>query len=110
MHALAGTAIFECNNRCDCDDSCPNRVVQRGRRVRLCIYRTPNKGWAVKTLQRIKEGAFVLEYLGELTQPAPDLHLASPLSYTLCITVVSKLQLFTIERILASCTIKTERT
>lgn len=28
-----GSAIFECNKKCKCGDSCPNRVLQRGSQV-----------------------------------------------------------------------------
>jgi len=42
-------------------------VVQKGRRFKLCIYRTSNGcGWGVKTLEPIKKGAFVVEYVGEV--------------------------------------------
>ena len=40
-----GTAIVECNNRCGCGRTCPNRVVQRGRRMPLEIFKTQKKGW-----------------------------------------------------------------
>jgi SET domain-containing protein len=42
-------------------------VVQKGRKVKLCIYRTSNGcGWGVKTLEVIKQGSFVTEYVGEV--------------------------------------------
>jgi len=35
--------------------------------VKLCIYRTENGcGWGVKTLENIKKGSFVVEYVGEV--------------------------------------------
>ena len=43
-----------------------NRVVQLGRKYKLCIFRTSNRGWGVKTLQRIPKGSFVVEYVGEV--------------------------------------------
>ncbi|CAL7952245.1 unnamed protein product [Xylocopa violacea] len=62
-----GTPIYECNKRCACDMDCINRVVQRGTEMKLCIFRTANgRGWGVKTLQRIKKGSFVTEYVGEV--------------------------------------------
>jgi Pre-SET motif len=45
IHHPPGTAIIECNNRCGCGRSCPNRVVQRGRRMPLEIFKTQKKGW-----------------------------------------------------------------
>ena len=62
-----GTPVYECNSRCICDADCPNRVVQHGRKFKLCIFRTANgRGWGVKTLQDIKKGSFVMEYVGEV--------------------------------------------
>ena len=44
-----------------------NRVVQRGRMVKLCIYKTSNgRGWGVKALEYIKKDTFVSEYVGEI--------------------------------------------
>lgn len=62
-----GAAVYECNKRCACRSDCNNRVVQKGRQVPLVIFRTGNgRGWGVRTLQRIKKGTFVMEYLGEI--------------------------------------------
>lgn len=62
-----GTPIYECNKRCKCGPECPNRVVQLGRKFKLSIFRTANgRGWGVKTLQKIKSGSFVVEYVGEV--------------------------------------------
>lgn len=62
-----GCAIYECNKKCKCRSDCTNRIVQKGRKYRLCIFRTSNGcGWGVKTLENIKKGTFVLEYAGEV--------------------------------------------
>ncbi|XP_018328205.1 histone-lysine N-methyltransferase Su(var)3-9 isoform X1 [Agrilus planipennis] len=62
-----GTPIYECNKSCKCGHDCRNRVVQRGRNVPLCIYRTSNGcGWGVKCLRRIYTGEYVCEYVGEI--------------------------------------------
>lgn len=62
-----GTPIYECNKKCTCDKECTNRVVQKGRKVKLCIYRTSNGcGWGVKAHESIKKGSFVVEYVGEV--------------------------------------------
>lgn len=63
-----GTPIYECNKRCKCDpDHCRNRVVQRGRIVPLCIFRTSDgRGWGVRTMRKIHAGEFVCEYVGEV--------------------------------------------
>ncbi|XP_028850281.1 histone-lysine N-methyltransferase SUV39H1-A [Denticeps clupeoides] len=62
-----GLPIYECNARCGCGPDCPNRVVQRGIRYDLCIFKTDNgRGWGVRTLERICKNAFVMEYVGEI--------------------------------------------
>lgn len=62
-----GTPIYECNKRCKCGLDCKNRVVQRGSSVALCIFRTLNgRGWGVKTLNSIKKGTFITQYVGEV--------------------------------------------
>lgn len=58
--------VFECNALCGCSDSCCNRVVQRGIRLRLEVFSAENKGWGVRTLEAIARGTFVCEYAGEV--------------------------------------------
>ncbi len=38
-------SIYECNSRCNCSASCINRVVQKGRTVRLEIFRAGKRGF-----------------------------------------------------------------
>jgi hypothetical protein len=45
-------AIFECNHMCSCGPSCSNRVVQRGRKIPLEIFKTKDKGWGELTVIR----------------------------------------------------------
>ncbi|XP_048096210.1 LOW QUALITY PROTEIN: histone-lysine N-methyltransferase SUV39H1b [Alosa alosa] len=62
-----GMPIYECNKRCRCGPECSNRVVQRGIRYSLCIFRTDNgRGWGVRTMERIRKNSFVMEYVGEI--------------------------------------------
>ncbi|NXQ37578.1 SETMR methyltransferase, partial [Catharus fuscescens] len=58
--------VFECNSLCCCGESCQNRLVQRGLRLRLQVFRTPRKGWGVRALEPIPTGSFVCEYAGEV--------------------------------------------
>ena len=51
--------IFECNHNCTCDESCTNRVVQKGRRIPLELFKTETKGWGVRTPTALKAGTFV---------------------------------------------------
>ncbi|XP_018411360.1 PREDICTED: histone-lysine N-methyltransferase EHMT2 [Nanorana parkeri] len=62
--------IFECNQACACWQTCKNRVVQSGIKVRLQLYRTAKMGWGVRALQDIPQGSFICEYVGELISDA----------------------------------------
>ena len=62
-----GTPIYECNSKCACPADCLNKVVQHGRKIPLCIFRTKDgRGWGVKTIQPIKAHTFITEYVGEV--------------------------------------------
>lgn len=62
-----GTPVFECNKRCLCSEKCQNRVVQKGRKQTLCIFKTANgRGWGVRTDRYIAKGAYICEYVGEI--------------------------------------------
>lgn len=63
--------IYECHEACSClKVQCPNRVVERGRKVPLQIFRTTdNRGWGVRTMRELKRGQFVDCYLGEVIKP-----------------------------------------
>lgn len=58
--------IFECNGSSGCAPDCFNRVVGRGVRARLQVFKTLGRGWGVRTLDGLRAGAFVCEYTGEL--------------------------------------------
>ncbi|KAE8149287.1 hypothetical protein BDV25DRAFT_140947 [Aspergillus avenaceus] len=58
--------IQECGVRCNCDDKCPNRVVQRGRTVRLQIFNTGRRGFGLRSPDYIRAGQFIDLYLGEV--------------------------------------------
>ncbi|KAI8374415.1 uncharacterized protein BYT42DRAFT_576273 [Radiomyces spectabilis] len=62
----SGTPIYECSVACKCGLDCSNRVVQRGRKIPLQIFKTPSKGWGVRAMCDIKSGSFVEEYIGEV--------------------------------------------
>ena len=58
--------IAECWTSCKCGPHCYNRVVQRGRWVPLCIFKTENRGWGVKSVAHIPKGTFLTTYVGEV--------------------------------------------
>ncbi|KKK20030.1 hypothetical protein ARAM_007602 [Aspergillus rambellii] len=92
--------IYECNSLCGCDERCWNRVVQRGRTIRLEIFHTGNRGFGtsppssspntkenmrkkepsrliilgIRSPNPIRAGQFIDRYLGEvITRQAADI-------------------------------------
>lgn len=62
--------IFECNRACRCWTNCRNRIVQKGLKKHMQVFRTPSMGWAVRTMQDVPRGSFICEYAGELLSDA----------------------------------------
>ncbi|KAK8477179.1 hypothetical protein V6N11_014303, partial [Hibiscus sabdariffa] len=62
----AKDVVFECGPNCGCGPECVNRASQKGLKYHLEIYRTKDKGWAVRSLDFIPSGAPVCEYVGIL--------------------------------------------
>lgn len=58
--------IYECNENCRCLSGCKSRLVQKGRKVPLVIFKTPNRGWGVKCDEDLIAGEFIDTYLGEV--------------------------------------------
>ncbi|CAL8128527.1 unnamed protein product [Orchesella dallaii] len=87
LTAVCG-GVFECTFNCQCDKTCPNRVVQCGMKWPLQLFKTAKKGWALRALHDIPQGAFICSYPGEIIsdkeadEVANGLYMAS-LSYEL---------------------------
>lgn len=64
----ARAVVFECGPSCGCGPGCVNRTSQRGIKHRLEVFRTPKKGWAVRSWEFIPSGAPVCEYIGVLVR------------------------------------------
>ncbi|XP_016349647.1 histone-lysine N-methyltransferase SETDB2 isoform X1 [Sinocyclocheilus anshuiensis] len=65
LSAPLSAGLFECGPWCSCARSrCQNRVVQKGLRVRLQVFRTPDRGWAVRCRDDLDKGTFVCIYAG----------------------------------------------
>ncbi|KAF2722771.1 SET domain-containing protein [Polychaeton citri CBS 116435] len=58
--------IYECNLKCNCGPICKSRLVQKGRQVWLTIFKTPDRGWGVRTNENLIRGEFIDVYLGEV--------------------------------------------
>ncbi|PLB34640.1 histone-lysine N-methyltransferase Clr4 [Aspergillus candidus] len=66
--------IVECGARCNCEKACWNRVVQRGRTVRLEIFHTGERGFGLRSPDTIRAGQFIDCYLGEvITEEKADI-------------------------------------
>lgn len=58
--------IYECNMNCKCGPVCKSRVVQKGRKVPLTIFKTRDRGWGVYCDEPLLRGEFIDTYLGEV--------------------------------------------
>ncbi|KAK5738698.1 hypothetical protein LTR17_005830 [Elasticomyces elasticus] len=58
--------IYECNLNCNCGSVCKSRVVQKGRRVPLVIFKTADRGWGVYCDEELVRGEFIDTYVGEV--------------------------------------------
>ncbi|KAJ6650368.1 hypothetical protein lerEdw1_010928, partial [Lerista edwardsae] len=51
---------------CGCPSRPRNQLQLLSRRTQLQLYRTPDKGWGVRTTQDLLRGTFICQYFGEL--------------------------------------------
>jgi SET domain-containing protein len=58
--------VYECNSSCRCQENCENRILQKGVRVKLEVFKSRHKGWGVRAGEPIARGTFVCEYVGEV--------------------------------------------
>lgn len=59
-------AIYECNRHCDCGLACKTRIVQKGRKVPLVIFKTRERGWGLRATVDLQKGQFIDTYRGEI--------------------------------------------
>ena len=66
--AAVSKPIFECNSKCRCESTCPNRVTQNQPLPKLEIFQTTPKakGYGVRASCAISQGTFIGEYVGEI--------------------------------------------
>ncbi|XP_044762836.1 histone-lysine N-methyltransferase eggless isoform X2 [Coccinella septempunctata] len=60
------TGIYECNSRCKCNNTCLNRVAQHPMSLKLQVFRTHNRGWGIRCLNDVPQGAFICVYAGTI--------------------------------------------
>ncbi|KAL4277923.1 hypothetical protein GQ457_03G028440 [Hibiscus cannabinus] len=58
--------IYECGPSCPCIRNCKNRVIQTGIRSHLEVFKTRDRGWGLRSWDRIRAGTFICEYAGEV--------------------------------------------
>ncbi|GMR58420.1 hypothetical protein PMAYCL1PPCAC_28615 [Pristionchus mayeri] len=59
--------LYECGDGCACDSNgCQQRVLQKGITLTLVVFRYPGKGWTLRAGEDIKEGSFVVDFVGEI--------------------------------------------
>ncbi|KAF7195608.1 Histone-lysine N-methyltransferase, H3 lysine-9 specific dim-5 [Pseudocercospora fuligena] len=58
--------IYECNRNCKCGPKCKTRLVQKGRKAPLVVFKTQNRGWGVYCDEDLIQGEFIDTYLGEV--------------------------------------------
>eukprot|EP00124_Ichthyophonus_hoferi_P004879 Ihof_evm3s600 gene=Ihof_evmTU3s600 len=58
---------MECDiNICPCGSKCQNQSFRKGSTYRIEVVQTEKKGRALRALEKIPRGSFVLEYVGEV--------------------------------------------
>jgi [histone H3]-lysine9 N-dimethyltransferase len=62
--------VYECGESCQCSFNCCNRVTQKGVRIHFEVFKTANRGWALRSWDPIRAGSFICEYVGEVIADA----------------------------------------
>ncbi|KAF1767578.1 hypothetical protein GCK72_007537 [Caenorhabditis remanei] len=59
--------VIECSDACGCSKKCPCRALQRGQqKVVVVYYEDELRGFGMRAAEKIKEGDFVCEYVGDI--------------------------------------------
>ncbi|KAH6916057.1 SET domain-containing protein [Coprinopsis sp. MPI-PUGE-AT-0042] len=61
-----GTEVIECNENCQCDETCPNRVAQQQRTFAIDVFKTAKRGWGVRSPDPLPKGTVLGLYTGLL--------------------------------------------
>lgn len=62
--------MIECGPGCSCDDDCLNRLTQKKKTVKVCVFKTEKRGWGLKASDEIKARTYIGEYVGEVLKSA----------------------------------------
>lgn len=61
---------YECSRSCPAGEKCQNQKMQKREYAEMEIFSTKNRGFGARAKHDIKEGEFVIEYVGELINSA----------------------------------------
>ena len=59
-----------CSKLCSVGENCGNRKFNKRQYKTVLPYPTPGKGWGLKIMEPVKQGEFILEYIGEVLDNA----------------------------------------
>lgn len=60
-------SLIECDPEvCPCGAACENQLFTKNEQVDVEYFRTENNGWGLRSVDEVKEGDFVIEYVGEI--------------------------------------------
>lgn len=68
-YCINRSMLYECDPKnCPCTGTsiCSNTKIQNHKILPVEVFSTTNKGFGVKTLQRIESGSFIIEYTGDV--------------------------------------------
>lgn len=67
MNFFSRLLLTECNpDVCPAGENCQNQNFEKRNYPPLVPYRTETRGWGLKSLEPLKKGEFVIEYVGEM--------------------------------------------
>ncbi|KAF1749405.1 hypothetical protein GCK72_025873 [Caenorhabditis remanei] len=79
--------VIECSDACGCSYKCPRRQLQRGQQKYLVVFYEGDRGFGVRAAEFIKQGEFIMEYVGEIMALKKDDHRDRDVSYDVKLTV-----------------------
>ncbi|GMT36781.1 hypothetical protein PFISCL1PPCAC_28078, partial [Pristionchus fissidentatus] len=69
-HETANVRLEACGSNCACGIDCPNRVVERGPQKMVIIFATVDKGWSIRTCEKLVRGEYIFSFTGHhMMQP-----------------------------------------
>lgn len=84
--------IYECNENCQCKESCLNKLVQFGPAEGLDIAKMDTKGYGLITTKPLLKGSFICEYAGEILTKSEAMRRdqsEKSMNYILCLNEIS---------------------